>query len=168
MHFVVKGNIYHQQTPACQNMVPPKQKRALKMTEKACAIQRWNEVHESFPNSVPPAWRLMSRQRCSTVTWRCREGSKEISKLHWISNIHLYIFFSVNYDVSVTLLYPPYPRQKRGGSSNCSWATLRARTWDGLLGAPSRAPVATQQDGHGGRSVCVKGNLSAPFSKCAR
>lgn len=34
MHFVVKGNIYHHQTLACQNMLPPKHKKALKLREK--------------------------------------------------------------------------------------------------------------------------------------
>lgn len=34
MHFVVKGNIYHHQTPACQNMFPPKHKKGLKLREK--------------------------------------------------------------------------------------------------------------------------------------
>lgn len=122
MCFVVKGNIYHHQTPACQNMFPLKQKIALKMREKTCAIERRNEVHESFPNSVPPARSLMSRQRCSTVTRRCREGNKEISKLHLFSNINFYIF-SVNYDVSVTFLYPSPSKKKAvwgGGTSNCS------------------------------------------------
>lgn len=170
MCFVVKGNIYHHQTPACQNMFPLKQKIALKMREKTCAIERRNEVHESFPNSVPPARSLMSRQRCSTVTRRCREGNKEISKLHLFSNINFYIF-SVNYDVSVTFLYPSPSKKKAvwgGGTSNCSWTTLRAWTWDGLPGTPYRAPVVTQREGHGDRSVHVKENLSALFIKCVR
>lgn len=28
MHFVLKGNIYHHQTPACQNMFSPKHKKS--------------------------------------------------------------------------------------------------------------------------------------------
>lgn len=56
MHFVVKGNIYHQQTPACQNIFPLKQKRALKNERKSMWNSKMKLSAFQIQYHQPGAW----------------------------------------------------------------------------------------------------------------
>lgn len=145
MYFVVKGNIYHHQTPACQNMFASKHKKALKLREKHVQFKDEMKFLKAFQSVYH-----QPRDRC--------QDNRETRLTNSIGCLIFIYIFSVLYDVSVTLLCPhstPPPKKKkrkRGDTtSDCSWCS--GRSFPSLCGhAVGR--MQRQVDGYGWEFQC--------------